>query len=86
MDEITLTQAGWAWKVKNFIFAISGNSKFRCTNKHSNTCHGINFYCKLIFLNAPNNVLYQNQFQLQLPKSTNYRLNDSHKVDNTTLT
>ena len=28
IDEITLTEAGWAWKIQNFIFAISGSSKF----------------------------------------------------------
>ena len=53
--------------------AISGSSKIHCTHKHSNTCHGLNFHHKLIFLNARKNVHYQNQKQFKLPKNTNYQ-------------
>ena len=31
------------------------------THKHSNTCHGLNFHQKYIFLNDPYNVLHKNQ-------------------------
>ena len=47
-------------KSKISFFAISGSSKIHRTPKHSNTSHGLNFHRKLIFLNAHNNVLYQN--------------------------
>ena len=58
MDEITLIHAGLAWDVENFIFCYSGCLKIYHTHKYSNTCHGLNFYRKDIFLNAPNNVRY----------------------------
>ena len=35
--------------------------KIHHTYKHSNTCHGLNFHHNFFFLNAHNNVLYQNQ-------------------------
>ena len=77
MDEITLIHTGLAWDVKNLIFCHSGSSKIHCTHKHSNTCHGLNFYSKdiyifiyiyIFFLNALNNVLYiriNNNLKLQ---------------------
>ena len=50
-NEITLTQAGWAWKVQNFIFCYFWQLKIHRTHKHthSNLCHGLNFHRKLIF-------------------------------------
>ena len=57
MDEITLTHTGLAFNFLTFLAA----QKFMA-HKHSNTCQGLNFHHKdLLFLNAPNNVLYQNQ-------------------------
>ena len=47
MDEITLTEAGWAWKVQNFTFL-----PFPQNSSHTqilNTCHGLNFHRNLIF-------------------------------------
>ena len=73
---ITLTEAGLAWKVQNFTFCHFCQLKIYHTHKHSNTCHGLNFHCYLIFLNAHNDVLYQNQYQLQSPKNTYLWLND----------
>ena len=69
LDEITPTDAGWAWspelqkipKNSTSFFETSGSSKIHPTDKHSNTCHELNFHRKLIFFNACNNVLYQNQ-------------------------
>ena len=62
MDEITLTHTCFVEKSKTSVFAISGSSKFHCAHKHSNTCHWINLNRKdLFFLNAPKNVLYENQ-------------------------
>ena len=49
LDEITLTHTGWAWKVQNFIFAISRSPKIHRIHKHSNTCEVLNFHLKLIF-------------------------------------
>ena len=37
-------------KSKISFFAISCSSKIHPTHKHSNTCHGLNFYLELIFL------------------------------------
>ena len=64
MDEITLTEEGWS--LKNPILHFFGHFwqlKIHRIHKHSNTCtHTLNFHRKLIsFLNARNNVLYQNQ-------------------------
>ena len=53
--EITLTEAGWAWKVKNFTFFPFLAAQNLLQHKHSNTCHGLNFHQNLIFfLNARN--------------------------------
>ena len=38
--------------------------KIHRIHKHSNASHALNFHRKLIFFNASNNVLYQNQQQL----------------------
>ena len=62
MDEVTLTEAGWVWKIHNFtFFDISGSSKFIVNlNVQINVTHSI-FIVNRFFLNARNNVLYQNQ-------------------------
>ena len=41
-------EAGWVWKVQNFIFFAISGSKIHCIHKHSNTCHGLNFHRNLI--------------------------------------
>ena len=86
MDEITLTEAGWAWKVKNFTFLpflAAQNSSHTQTCKY---CHGLNFHCNLIFFNARINVLYQNQHQLKFPKIANYCLKFKSMIPLTLLT
>ena len=61
MDEITLTEAGLAWKVQNFFFAISGILKIIAyTNIQIYVTLSI-FIVNWFFLNARNNVLCQNQ-------------------------
>ena len=58
----------WCQKLR---FCHCGSSKIYRTHKHSNICHGLSFYHKNIyFLNAPNNVIYQNQYQLKIPNNT----------------
>ena len=62
MDEITLAEAGWAWKIQNFtFFDIYASSKFIVKiNIQINVTRSI-FIANRFFLNARNNVLYQNQ-------------------------
>ena len=60
-------------KYKTSFFAIFGSSKIHGTHKHSNTCHGLNFHCKLIFfemLVTMSSIRINNNWNYQ--KNTNY--------------
>ena len=59
---------------KLHFFDISRSSKFIVNiNVQLNVTHSIFIINRFFFWNARNNVLYQNQEQLKLPKSANYR-------------
>ena len=61
MNEITLT-CKLGLKNPNFQFLpFLAAQKFIAKKEYSYRCHLLNFHRKLSFLNALNNVLYQNQ-------------------------
>ena len=79
---LLLTKYGWNnpnWgrlglkNPKLHVFAISGSSKFIAyTNIQIHVTHSIFIVIFFCCLNARNNVIYQNQQQLNSPKSSNY--------------
>ena len=78
MDEITLTEAGWAWKVQSFTFWSSGSSKFIAYTKNSNICHRLNFHRNSIFffemLVTMSSITINNNWNYQkLPKTANLK-------------
>ena len=76
MDEITLTEPGWAWKVQNFTFCHFWQLNIHLIHKHSNKCHTLNFHPKLIVFKCSSQCPLSESIKNEITKTANLKYND----------